>query len=824
MATGVTTWNFPMQILSWIGIVLLILCARDLFAQEKSFHVSARGLEASSPITLDGLLDEAVWKTAEQTSRFTGYEPDFGKPARHNTIARFLYDDYGLYIGLEMLDNTPDSIFKDLSIRDDMGNADWVGIILSPANDGQNGFRFQITPAGVQYDAKIIEDENDESWDAVWYGKTGFTVQGWVAEILIPWSAIRFPNLKSQSWNMNIIREVRRYREQSTWHPVDKKRHGFLTQCGKLTGLNNLHPPVRLSLMPYASGYLQKITNEDHPSWTFNAGMDLKYGILNNYTLDVTLIPDFGQVRSDDEIYNFSPYEVQYNENRPFFTEGTELFDKSGIFYSRRIGRIPAGYESVTYSLKEGEMIITNPVETQLINATKFSGRNNKGLAIGIFNAMTAGSYAIISDSSGHSRKLETQSFTNYNMVVLDQSVINNSYVHLANTHLCRNDYIAHVTATSFQLKNRKQRLALTGKGMISQQHIGGIKQTPGFQYLLGVSKINGNLRWKISHSAIDKNYNSNDMGYLAMNNIADLYGEIGYYQFQPIRNMLEYHSVFSLTYQMLGEGFTFTHLKLNFQGMTTYTNRLTLGLNMESIPIEFHDYFEAREPGRVFHQPGYTSVNLWLSPDYRKRFLVDITIAGWSSHDAEQKGWYISAAPRLRLNSRMFLVLKSEYDHEVPSVGYVTNYTKQDTTIILFGMREVRRVINTLSVSYVVSPHSSFSLRVRHYWVTTRYSDYYQLPVTGYVQPIIHDENHNFTVNIFNIDLGYSWNFAPGSFLNIMYKNSLNKMEEGMVISRFIHNIRDMADSPANNSISVKLIYYFDYETVRRNIKKRGS
>lgn len=808
--------------------IILILCNMNhmhLMAQDTLRRVGSARLESGIHITIDGSLNETAWSMAERTTGFVSYDPHFGHEVALNTTAKFCYDDYGLYVALEMFDHRPDSIFRDLSVRDDMGNADWIGLLLSPSNDGQNGFRFQVSAAGVQYDAKIIMDDNDESWDAVWYSKTGVSAQGWVVEMLIPWSAIRFPNQQQQSWDMNLIREVRRHRELSTWNPVDKHKHGFLTQSGKLTGLKDLETPVRLALLPYASGYVQKISQQPAYSYTFNAGLDVKYGIRNNYTLDLTLIPDFGQVRSDDEIYNFSPHEVMYNENRPFFTEGTELFDKAGIFYSRRIGQRPVGYNDVYQMVDSGETVISNPQEAQLINATKFSGRNSKGFAIGLFNAMTAPMYATIQGSDETTRQLLTQPFTNYNMVVLDQSLKHNSYIHLANTNLYRNNFLANVTATTFQFKDKKQRIALYGEGKISHQvrsEEGAGESDPGYNYALSIRRISGKIRWMGSYTEVSKRFNPNDMGYLAKNNYAYFFGEIGYYQFTPIRNMLNFQTVFSSSYNLRQEGYLTTHKQMNLRASTTFRNRLSVGTSFEIVPGMYHDYYEARTPGRVFSQPGYNFFRFWYSPDYRKTFLIDLNTSAWMTRDQIQRGFNISASPRLRLNSRSLVLATFALDRQAPVIGYNSHTIINDSTNILFAERTINTFITSISSSYIVNPLSSFSLRVRHYWVTTENHRYFVLPLSGIPDPVAYQGNDNFTFNIFNIDLTYSWNFAPGSFLNIVYKNAISSNNRGIVQHHYIRNWEEMLDSPVNNSLSVKMIYYFDYETIRTGIKTK--
>src|SRR4030095_2457091 len=158
-----------------------------------------------------------------------------------------------------------------------------------------------------------------------------------------------------------------------------------------------------------------------------NGGMDVKYGISQAMTLDMTLIPDFGQVQSDNQILNLTPFEVKFNENRSFFTEGTELFNKGNFFYSRRVGGTPIHYNDVYSSMDSTQHIVKNPTETRIANATKISGRLQSGLGIGFFNAITSPTYATVEDEAKNQEKIQTSPLTNYNIAVLNQSLTYNS-------------------------------------------------------------------------------------------------------------------------------------------------------------------------------------------------------------------------------------------------------------------------------------------------------------------------------------------------------------------------------------------------------------
>lgn len=194
--------------------------------------------------------------------------------------------------------------------------------------------------------------------------------------------------------------------------------------------MKNIKPPVRLSFSPYIAAYLEHENNENSAEFIYKGGMDVKYGINESFTLDMMLIPDFGQIQSDDMELNLLPYELYYDEKRQFFTEGIELFERGDIFYSRRIGAEPKFADDANDQLQTNEIITYNPSETQLVNATKISGRTTKGWGIGMINAMSLSSYAEIKDTvTRNNRKIKVQPFTNYNISVIDKSLKNNSYI-----------------------------------------------------------------------------------------------------------------------------------------------------------------------------------------------------------------------------------------------------------------------------------------------------------------------------------------------------------------------------------------------------------
>jgi hypothetical protein len=443
-------------------IVVNLVLIEGLFAQIDS--TKKKTLIATyvdqAPI-IDGNLVDEVWQQATVATSFTELSPNPYATPSQKTEVRILYTTEGIYIGAKMWDTAPDSILKQLSIRDASGNvnADRFTIFIDGMLTQQTSFEFSVTSAGVQIDRSA----GDVLWDAVWDSKVKIDTEGWVAEIEIPYSQLRFPKSSEQTWGINFSRIIRRTRQEFFWSTIDPTNENQVQQYGLLKGIEKIQPPIRLSLTPYVAGYLNynQDNNPTTPAWTpnFSAGADLKYGINESFTLDVALVPDFGDIQSDNVIFNLSPFEVYYAERRPFFTEGVELFSKANLFYSRRIGSQPEHYSIADNDLNTDEVITKNPQRPYLINALKISGRTKKGLGLGLFNAVTAPSFAQINDTlSTENRQYRTEGFTNYNVIVADQQFWKHSYISLINTSVIRfggyTDAVA--TGTEFKIADKK--------------------------------------------------------------------------------------------------------------------------------------------------------------------------------------------------------------------------------------------------------------------------------------------------------------------------------------------------------------------------------
>ena len=297
-------------IIRLVGLTLYCLCTFNIFGQKEYFAERANVNE----LIIDGKLSAGEWTGAVATD-FIQNEPTPGVPPSVETEIYIKYDDNFIYVGANMIDDSPSLILKELANRDQGSNTDFFAIFLDTYNDGINAFAFGVSAAGVQRDARFSSEGEDSAWDGVWESATQIHERGWSAEFRIPYSALRFAEKEEQVWGFQVIREFRRLRENSFWNEVDPAIDGFVNQFGKLRGIKNIKPPFRLSINPYLTGYYDfSLQPGDASSFqaspAYAAGADVKLGLSDAFTLDMTLIPDFGQVISDNQVFNLSPFEV----------------------------------------------------------------------------------------------------------------------------------------------------------------------------------------------------------------------------------------------------------------------------------------------------------------------------------------------------------------------------------------------------------------------------------------------------------------------------------------------------------------------------------
>jgi len=788
-------------------IALLLIFLTTTQAQEKK---SVEAIRITSPLNIDGILNEAVYSQAIPAKDFVQLQPQNGKPALEPTEVFFFFDQSAIYVGAHMYDNAPDSIFNFLSERDNIGMSDYFGVYIDPFNQGQLAFGFFINPSGVQVDIKASKNpgggDNEESnWNAVWESKTRMTDKGWDVEMRIPYSELRFSKNTGSVWGLNMFRNTRRYASNTSWSLIDRKVEGFIDQQGHLSGIKDIDPPVRLSFSPYLATYVE--TKDQKSDFLYKGGLDLKYGINESFTLDMMLIPDFGQIQSDDKQLNLSPYEIYYSEKRQFFTESTELFQRGNIFYSRRIGASPK-FSDIA-SAKDNENLDYSPNETQLINATKISGRTSKGWGLGVLNAMSLPSYSKIKNTeSGAIRKVLVQPFTNYNVAVLDKSLKNNSYISLINSNVSMADNLfrANVTATEFQLRNKAKTYVLNGKGAISVR--GEKELESGYSGVLGLKKNKGDLQFGVEQSLYSDTYNPNDLGYLQNNNSALTSPWIYYQIIEPFAVFREVSGQLWWNYIRVYNPGVLSSNKTGYQLDAQFKNNYSVNFN-GGYQTKTLDYFEPRVKGRFYESPQNFWCNFNLNTDWRKPVNFYFYYGLTRSLRKNQFANMGEVSANCRVGQHFKINYNLYFNNTINDIGYVDNNSANDS--IHFSKRNVQTLSNVLYAEYVINNKSSLSLRGRHYWSGARNKIYYLLQQDGsLLTDQTYTENQDQNYNAFTIDMTYRWVFAPGSELVVALKNAAYTTQNKVVENYW----QNLGDSWLNQgtSISLKILYYIDY------------
>jgi hypothetical protein len=376
-------------------------------------------LSTSRPV-IDGKLDDECWKKGTWAGNFTQWIPNEGAKPTQPTEMNLQYDDKFLYVAFRAHDSEPEKIQRHSGLRDEFAG-DIVGINFDSNRDYRTGFEFNLTAWGQKIDLILFNPENiDANWNAVWKGKTGLEDSSWVAEMEIPLSQLRYNKKDEQIWGLHAWRWISRVQEESDWEIQTRTGPGVMYNFGELRGISGLKKSRRLEIMPFAVGDLKTMKNEPgNPfmkggrEWGGNLGLDAKIGVSSNFTVDITVNPDFGQVESDPSVMNLTAFETFYEEKRPFFMEGLTIFDykfdDQSLFYSRRIGHAP----SLSVQAGPGGFVKT-PDKTAILDAVKFSGTTSDGLAIGVIQSLTSNEFARISERDGNITKKEIEPLTNY--------------------------------------------------------------------------------------------------------------------------------------------------------------------------------------------------------------------------------------------------------------------------------------------------------------------------------------------------------------------------------------------------------------------------
>jgi hypothetical protein len=658
-----------------------LLAPLTVLAQQRTYTTSR--LTGTAP-EIDGKISEPAWESAPWEGDFTQREPADGMPPSEATEFKIIYDDEALYVALRAFDSHPELIDRRLTRRDDT-DGDIVGIQIDSYYDRRTAFTFLVNAGGVKFDFMNINDvSEDYTWDPVWYVEVSVDSLGWVAEMKIPYTQLRFAKLENYTWGLNIARLIYRYDELSMWNPIPMSASGWVSQFGDLNGISGINPKKEVELLPYLMGKVELYEEEagnpyaDGTDFGYNAGLDGKVAVTNDLTMNFTINPDFGQVEADPSVVNLTAFETFYKEKRPFFVEGNNIYNfrltggdgsmaQDNLFYSRRIGRRPH-FEPET---DEGEYM-KMPENTTILGAFKLSGKTRNGWSVGIMESVTQEESAKISEE-GEERKEVVEPWTNYYNTRLQKDFKQGQTI-LGGMFTATNRFIsdstleylpdaAYTGGLDFTNYWKDRVYYLRIKGAFSyvsgtRQSITGLQENAVHNFQrpdAGHLDLDTNLTSLAGHGGIlefgkqggghwsyvfwltwrSPGLDLNDMGYLRQGDILQQVIWAGYKIFEPKGIFRELNVNFN-QYSGWDFGGNYIYNGLNTNMNTSFTNYWGAGAGVE---YEFPglDRYELRG-GPAIKSPGGGSFWVEVSSDDRKKLNAEIgTYNRWGQYQSDQ-------------------------------------------------------------------------------------------------------------------------------------------------------------------------------------------
>lgn len=813
-------WNKVSLFLIFLLYFPFALMANDGSKDPPEIHA----VRAKEEVVIDGRLDETVWQREGYTDLIQR-NPIEGAEPTEKTEVLIAYNDDGLFVAGTCYHSGLNSIAGGLARRDKFVESDWFWFWIDPNFDRQNGFGFAVNPDGSILDRKLYQDIlKEDDWDCVWETAAQKHQDRWTFEMFIPFSQLRFDKKDEYVWGVNFKRYIIANAEEDYFVMVPKAETGFVSRFGKLTGLVDISPPARLFISPYAMG---KVTDspdlvKDSPFYSDqrygkNIGLDVKYGLTGNLTLDLAINPDFGQAEVDPAVINLSAFETYYSEKRAFFLEGSDIFyfgsNPAGgvwgcywqdptVFYSRRIGKQPKG--KLTH---EGDVNI--PEWTTIMGAAKVSGKIGNW-SVGSVNAVTQREFATV-DSAGVRFKEEVEPLSYYGVFrglrefnegdhglgFILTSVARDKDVPTLQTINNSSALVAGIDGWTFFGKERNW--ALIGKFATSsvfgtKERIAQLQQSSvhyyqrpdfevvslntnrtslqGFLGRFGFMKMKGNFIFQTALGMISPGFDTNDLGYSRYGNLINGHVVIGYRWLEPTS---WYRRIYINV--MTSRNFDFDGNRLfsqyYFNGSILFPNYLAVNSSIQFTP-EGLDLFTTRG-GPIMAYPMYINADFGFDTDNRK----NIQLGGNSTYRPYKDGSYYTynqLALTLKPASSLKLTLSANYMKSLDYRQWVDNVADPAAEYgyhYVFANLNHKEVSATFRVDWGITPKLSFQCYIQPFLSIGDYSDFKELARAKSYDFLPYDyteSNPSFNLKSFKGNFVLRWEYLPGSLLYLVW------------------------------------------------------
>ncbi len=825
--------------------------------------------------SIDGKLDDACWKTGEWAGDYTQWIPKEGAKPSQPTQLKVLYDDRNIYVAIRAFDSEPQEIIQKAGRRDEF-NGDVVGINFDSYHDHRTGFEFNITAAGQKIELVLTNPmDADASWNAVWSGKVGLEDSAWTAEFEIPLSQLRYSSEVEQVWGMHSWRWIDRFQEESDWEPQTSTGPGILYQFGELHGIKGLPASRRIELMPYSVGKLRTFKSEPgNPfaekgrSWFGSVGVDAKIGLSSNFTADLSVNPDFGQVESDPSVMNLTAFETFYEERRPFFLEGKTIFNfdshDASLFYSRRIGHAPSFSPS-----KANNEYTDLPDNTTILSAAKISGKTADGLAVGVLHSLTANEQVHIR-SNGTERALSAEPLTNYMIARVQKDfeqgntivggIVTSVNRFIEDTHLDflnQNaftgglDLLHHWNDKEFYVDVKLVGSTINGSTQaisILQNSSARYYQRPdqrtvtyddsrttlsGYGGGISVGKGSKGL-WRYS---TDLNWRSpgldlNDIGFMQRADIISQENEISYFVNQPVSIFRTY----SLNLEQFNNwDFGLTHLssgarvEVHLEFLNNWAISANCGYTAQALDTRL------LRGGHAMLVPAMWDGSLYIRTDPSERVFFGLTTSASRSGGHSAQHYSVEPDASVTPFNTLRVSVGVNYSSNTDNLQYVGTKSFNDETRYILGKIHQHTLGATFRIDFNITPELSIQYYGSPFASVGTYSEFKTIrnPVApdyaerySSINPVLRNNNYDmsesnnghidysfwnpdFTFSQFRSNLVFRWEYRPGSHLYVVWSQEKTAylMPGGGAVSEALGNLQDLYPG---NIFLAKCSYWF--------------
>jgi hypothetical protein len=814
--------------LAEVMVYLTLVTIHEGMATTKTLTAVRTG----TPPVIDGAVTDSVWQTAPAALDFTQFGPVEGAMPTELTSVRILYDNSALYVGVICYDAQPGRIVRQLTRRDRNSEADRFSVMIDSYFDRHTAFVFVTNVSGVKSDGVLSQDGAvyDITWDAVWTVMTRVYRDGWSAEFKIPYNALRFavPRNGEQQWGINFRRYISRKKETDEWVMVPRSEMSQIPKWGILEGIRDVQPPLHLELLPYASGratYQTATANRGATTATgAEAGLDIKYGIAHNFTLDATINPDFGQVEVDQSVLNLTVFETHFPEKRPFFVEGAQMFTFGSsvdntplsLFFSRRVGRQPLG--SSTLQAPIGWTIDNNPQVTTILGAGKVTGRTNSGFSLGLMSAATDEINARLISVTGRDSSVRTEPRGSYSVARFKQDFEGGSWLGGLGTLALRQNLDPAVsggldwnirfgsgthTIDGYAAWARSSTFRQNSDGSLAPSRDGGAGR-------LLVSRISAE-HWFYTGSVsfFTRNFNPNDLGFFAQPRDYGGYVQLLYRE-NAAAGFLRRYAVSVVP-----------EVRWNWDGILTLSqSELTVTgelKNFWTATMIYDAYFPAYDDEErgiigIHRRPAGHNFVGQITSDERKS--VTATITGSYAIDTRRKAsWTASIGLSIRpvswveLNPTAAWIRTRREDAWITGVN-VTDTSASPKPFSVFADRALDELDLELSGTVTFTRTLSLQFFTQVLLARARYLNHRRI-VDGVEVPYLSTAvGGDFNEALLNANVLLRWEYLPGSTLYLVWTQERFDYQ-GMYGSDFSTRFRETFALPHEDVLFLKLSYW---------------